>query len=109
LHWKEQVDESIRKGTEALMAVSRLTRPTFGMPHKYIQHPFVSVVIPTMEYSLVVWYNPVHLVPGSTRLCGTVGFARWVGKVQRIATSLITGGFKSTATDTLDYHAFLPP
>jgi ribonuclease HI len=109
LRWKEQADAAIATGTTTLLAVSRLTRPTFGMPHRHIRKLFRSVVILRMEYGLEVWYEPVR--PSNNSKCkeGSVGLACRLGKVQRLAGRLITGAFKTTATDTLDYHAFLPP
>ncbi|KAJ7625967.1 hypothetical protein FB45DRAFT_685877, partial [Roridomyces roridus] len=40
---------------------------------------------------------------------GSVGFANRLGKVQNIATCLITGAFKTTPIDTLNYMAHIPP
>ncbi|KLO09435.1 hypothetical protein SCHPADRAFT_794484, partial [Schizopora paradoxa] len=40
---------------------------------------------------------------------GSSGINRRIAGIQRQATKLITGGLRSTAQDTLDYHAFLPP
>ncbi|KAF8580754.1 hypothetical protein K439DRAFT_1261297, partial [Ramaria rubella] len=109
LRWKEHTDKAISKGTSTLLAVARLTRPTFGMPHHYICQLFVSVVVPKMEYGLMVWYKPIYTSLDAKRQSGSVGLANCVGKVQRIAACLVTGGFKSTATDALEYHTFLPP
>ncbi|KAK6969141.1 hypothetical protein R3P38DRAFT_2417709, partial [Favolaschia claudopus] len=37
LRWKEQVQRAVAKGTKAILAVSRLTRPSFGLPHRYVR------------------------------------------------------------------------
>jgi hypothetical protein len=74
--WKEQGDEAIKKETAALLAVSHLTRPTYGMLHRYIQQLFTSVVVPKMEYGLAVWYNLIHrqrcMVPQRSAPCNLV-------------------------------------
>ncbi|KAJ6513581.1 hypothetical protein C8R47DRAFT_962812, partial [Mycena vitilis] len=46
LRWKEQVQRAVAKGTKAIMAINRLTRPTFGLPHKFVRQLYRSVVIP---------------------------------------------------------------
>lgn len=109
LKWKEHVEAAIAKGTKAVLAVARLTRPTFGMPHRFVRQLFRSVVIPRMEYGMVAWYQPIRKEDGARRAKGSVGLARQLGKVQRIATRLITGALRTTATDVLDYLASIPP
>ncbi|KAK7015378.1 ribonuclease H-like domain-containing protein [Favolaschia claudopus] len=59
-----------------------------------------------MEYGLVVWYQPIR---GEERRRGSVGVARQLVCVQRQAVKLITGAFKTAATDVMEYHAFVPP
>ncbi|KAK7041244.1 hypothetical protein R3P38DRAFT_3390304 [Favolaschia claudopus] len=90
------------------MAVMRLTRPTCGMPHRYVRRLYISVVIPKMEYGLVVWYQPVRVREDGRRK-GSVGVAKRLERVQRMAVRLITGGFRTTATDTMEFHAFVAP
>lgn len=97
------------KGKAAVLAIARLTHPTFGMPHKYIRQLYTAVVAPKMEYGLQVWYEPIREIPDRKRLKGSVGVAKQLSKVQRLAAILTTGTFRSAASDTLDYHAFLPP
>ncbi|KAJ6630418.1 hypothetical protein B0H10DRAFT_1774916 [Mycena sp. CBHHK59/15] len=86
LRWKEQVQQAVAKGTKAIMAVNRLTRPTFGLPHQFVRQLYRSVIIPKMEYGLCVWYSPV--IPTARNAAR----ARWV---QNVACRLITGAFKT--------------
>ncbi|KAJ7625945.1 hypothetical protein FB45DRAFT_750266, partial [Roridomyces roridus] len=46
LRWHEHVESAIAKGTCAVLAIGRLTRTTFGLPHQYVRQLFRSVVIP---------------------------------------------------------------
>ncbi|KAF7372264.1 hypothetical protein MVEN_00086000 [Mycena venus] len=85
-----------------------IATPTFGLPHPYIRQLFLTIVVPRMEYALPVWYRPVTEREGVRRK-GTVWVARTLGKVQRQACKLITGALRTTATDTLDFHAHLLP
>ncbi|KAI0373576.1 hypothetical protein BV20DRAFT_930240, partial [Pilatotrama ljubarskyi] len=109
LRWHEQVEAAVAKGTAAVLAIGRLARPTFGLPHQYIRQLFRAVVCPKMEYGLVVWFTPVRRQPGSQRTLGSVGIARRIGRVQRLAGLLITGAFCSTSSVFLDYHSGLLP
>ena len=109
LRWHEHVEAAIAKGTAAVLAVGRLAKPTFGLPHQYARRLFKAVVCPRLEYGLPVWYTPVCRRDGSHRATGSVGIARRIGKVQRLAGLMITGAFKSTSNVFLDYHADLLP
>ncbi|KAJ3486250.1 hypothetical protein NLI96_g4374 [Meripilus lineatus] len=108
LRWKEQAERAISVGTKTMLAITRLSKSTFGLPHKYARQLYRTVVQPRMEYGLVVWYEPVRMGTGS-RKKGSVGMARRLGKVQSLAGRMITGAFRTTAIDVLDFHASLPP
>jgi len=92
-----------------VLAIARLSRPTVGMPRSMIRQLYRSVAVPRMEYGLIAWYEPIRSTEGSSRRRGSVGFATKLGKVQRLAATIITGALRTTATTVLDYHAHLPP
>jgi hypothetical protein len=95
-------------GTRAVLALSRISSPTFGLPHSYTCQLFQSIVVPQMEYALPLWYHLV-IERDSARRSGTVWIAKALGKVQRQACKLITGSLRTTATDTQNFHANLLP
>lgn len=99
LRWHEQVEAAVAKGTATMLAVSRLSRPTFGLPHKYLRQLYRSVVLPPVEYGLVVWYELIRVIHENGRHKGSVGFSKQLAKVQRLAGRVITGAFHTTVTD----------
>ncbi|KAF7366527.1 putative RNA-directed DNA polymerase from transposon X-element [Mycena sanguinolenta] len=108
LHFHNHVELAQRRGTKAVLALSRISSPTFGLPHAYTRQLFQTIVVPRMEYALPVWYRPVTDREGMRR-GGTVWVARALGKVQRQACKLITGSLRTTATDTQNFHANIAP
>ncbi|KAJ3474388.1 hypothetical protein NLI96_g12485 [Meripilus lineatus] len=109
LRWKEHAEDAISKGTKTMLAINRLSKTNFGLPHHLTRQLYTAVVLPKIEYGLPVWFEPIRKVDEGKRRKGSVGIAKRIGKVQRIATRIITGGLRTTATDVLDYHAALPP
>jgi ribonuclease HI len=108
LSFRNHVELAQRRGTKAVLALSRISSPTFGLPHSYTRQLFQTVVVPRMEYALPVWYRPV-MEREHARRGGTVWIAKVLGKVQRQACKLITGSLRTTATDTQNYHANIAP
>jgi hypothetical protein len=108
LNFKTHIEYATAKGARATFALSRLSNPTSGMPHKYIRRLFIGLVVPRMEYVLGVWYNPVRDGNGSHRI-GSVGTATTIGKSQRLACRIAVGGLCSTSTIALNLHANLLP
>jgi hypothetical protein len=63
-----------------------------------------------MTYAVDVWYTSIHDEDeDGGRAKGSLRFVRRLEKIQWIATLSITGAMRTTAMDTLDLHAFLPP
>lgn len=99
----------LARGEKLLLACNRLTRPTFGLPPKYMQRLYTAIVVPKVEYALPVWYFPPHRVPNRKQQVGSVHHLRLLSKIQRLASILISGGFRTTSTDVLELHANIAP
>ncbi|KAJ7142118.1 hypothetical protein C8R43DRAFT_892285, partial [Mycena crocata] len=46
LSFREHVELAQKRGTKAMLALSRISSPTFGLPHAYIRQLFQTVVVP---------------------------------------------------------------
>jgi hypothetical protein len=109
LRWHQHVQQAVWKAENLLLAVKRLTRPSFGLPQRHVRQLYISMVLPKLEYTLLVWYTPLHRNDRTGRHTGSVGHTKILEKIQRLGCLLITGAFRSTATDVLELHAMTPP
>ena len=67
------------------------------------------MVLPKLEYALPVWYTLMHEDSNTGRWTGSIGHTNIMDKIQRLGCKLITGAYRSTATDVLELHAWIPP
>ncbi|OAX32549.1 hypothetical protein K503DRAFT_659274, partial [Rhizopogon vinicolor AM-OR11-026] len=98
-------------GTGYTMACSRMTRPTKGIHGRLLKKLYEGVVVPKMLYAADIWCSTL-ISKGKGRKAGgrgARGFATKMARVQRMATTMITGGMRTTATDLLDAHANILP
>ena len=56
LRWHNHVQLVIGKGEALLHAANHLTRPSFGLPTYHMHHIYKVVVLPKVEYALLIWY-----------------------------------------------------
>ncbi|KAJ7149186.1 hypothetical protein C8R43DRAFT_874658, partial [Mycena crocata] len=56
LTFRNHVELAQSRGMKAMLALSRISTPTLGLPHSFIRQLFQTVVVPRMEYGLPVWY-----------------------------------------------------
>ncbi|KAG2143840.1 uncharacterized protein EDB93DRAFT_1088041, partial [Suillus bovinus] len=80
--------------------------PTRGIHGKLVKRLFESVIILKMLYAADVWCAGL-VEKGKGKTGGGGGDV--MARVQQMATLLVTGGLRSTATDTLDMHANILP
>jgi hypothetical protein len=111
LNFKEHTAHALAKGTKYTMACSRMIRPTKGIKSRLMKRLYEGVVIPKMLYVADIWCAGLVSRGASKKLNsrGVRGFTSQMARVQRMATLLITGGMRSSATDILDAHANILP
>ena len=107
LKFRDHAAYVIAKGTKYVLACGQMTRASKGVQGNVMKKLYESVAIPKMLYAIDVWGTELlHRGRGKREKgWGPRGFTKQIDKVQRMASLLITGGMRSTATDTLLAHA----
>ena len=109
LNWAQQLAHVRGKGSTWAAQIKRLTRPTWGLSPKGARKLYVSIALPRILYGIDVWCTPIHGRHSSGRRKGSVAFIKKLSSVQRAGALAITGGFRTSPSDTLDAHAALLP
>ena len=84
LHWHQHVNYATHKGESLLFVINRLTRPLFGLLAQYVHRLYLAVVVPKVEYTLPVWYMPLHCPSPTSHERGSAWHTRTIGKLQRL-------------------------
>ena len=89
----------IGNGEAHLHAANCLTRLSFGLPAHHMCCLYKAVVLPKVEYALLVQYVLIQPSTSGGRATGAVGHTHELEKVQQLACKMITGAFHMTASD----------
>ncbi|KAF5383009.1 hypothetical protein D9615_004880 [Tricholomella constricta] len=109
LRWKQHAKYALGKGTKYALMFKRITRPSTGIKPDFMEQLFTAVAVPKFTYAADVWYTPIRRKPRNKRDSGSVGPAKQLAKIQRLALIAITGSMRSAPTDALELHADLLP
>lgn len=109
LRWKAQAANAIAKGTAYVFQLRRLSTAAKGLPLHLMRQLYQAVAVPKMLYAADLWFTPSFREGSDILQRGSIGVAKRLTSVQRIAALAITGAMKSTATDLLEVHANLLP
>lgn len=109
LSWQIQIDYALNKGLKWVTLFKRMAATRHGIPPKMARRLYFSIAIPAMLYAADVFLVPLHQIAGKTRMQGSVGAIRKLGRVHRQALLMMTGAMKTTATDILEAHTNVPP
>ena len=69
----------------------------------------MSVVLPQILYGIDIWCTLLHGRNTRGRRKGSVNFIKKLAMVQQVGTLAITGGFRTSPTDSLDAHTGMLP
>ncbi|KAF5386185.1 hypothetical protein D9615_002532 [Tricholomella constricta] len=109
LRWKQHAKYALGKGTKYALMFKCITRPSTGIKPDFMEQLFTAVAVPKFTYAADVWYTPIRRKPRNKRDSGSVGPAKQLAKIQRLALIAITGSMRSAPTDALELHADLLP
>jgi hypothetical protein len=109
LNWAPQLAHIQGKGSKWASQIRRLARPTWGLTPKGAKKLFVSVALPRILYGIDIWCTPLHGKSARGGKKGSVNFVKKLTSLQRAGTLAITGGFRTSPTDSLDAHAAILP
>jgi ribonuclease HI len=109
LNWGPQLAQVRGKGSTWTTQIKRLTRPTWGLTPGGARKLYVSVTLPRILYGLDVWCTPLHRRNARGSRKGSVNTIKKLATVQRAGAIAVTGGLRTTPTDSLDAHAALLP
>ena len=104
LRFKAHLQQVVKKGTNAALAISSIAKCNWGTPYRYARQLFQAVVAPRMDYAAMIWHRP--RADGSTASSTQV---RRISTVQRIAMKAILGCYRTTPTAAMEIEAGLAP
>ena len=109
LRWKEQAERTVAKAMKWTLCTRRLARCVSGISARQMRQLYQAVAVPGFAYAADVWFDPVLRPEAGGKARGSVGTARRLTSVQRIATAAVTGALHTSATDVMEAHAYLLP
>ena len=99
LTWKLNVEERVRKATNALYACKGMLGKTWGLSPNLTHWVYTAVTRPILLYGILVWWTALRKQVYCKRL----------ESVQRLVELCITGALRSTPTGALDVILGLKP
>jgi ribonuclease HI len=109
LNWKEQRAYVIGKGAKWTTQISRVTRPSWGLTPGAARQIYQGVALPRILYGIEVWCTPTKQRPRGKVTQGSPAAIAKLATTQRSGALAITGGFRTSPSDSLDAHAALLP
>jgi len=108
LRWREQANYVLTKGTKYTLLMRHVSGNSWGTPMRLTRQLYQAVVVSRVTYAASVWLRPIYK-PGSDKpQHSSVGVAKRLARIQRMAAITILGAMKTSPANTLDLHAFLP-
>ena len=109
LNWGPQLAQVRGKGSKWASQIRRLARPSWGLTPKAAKKLYVSVALLRILYGIDIWCTLLHGKNARGGRKGSVNIVKKLTTVQRAGTLAITGGFRTSPTDSLDAHAGMLP
>jgi ribonuclease HI/exonuclease III len=108
LQWNAQIASVAAKGSSWTAQIRRLARPSWGLTPSSAKRLFIGVAIPRILYAFDVW-GLSQTVNRNRAAVGSAKAIRVLTNVQRAGAIAITGGLRTSPSDSLDATANLLP
>ena len=109
LNWKAQHAHAIEKGAKWAAQICRIARPSWGVTPKYARRLFISVALLRIMYGADLWCHPMQGERSGMKIRGSAKVQKQLVTLQRAGAIAITGGLRTSPTDSLDTTSFLLP
>ena len=109
LNWGPQLAQVRGKGSKWAAQIRRLARPSWGLTPKAAKKLYVSIALPRILYGIDIWCTLLHGKNARGGRKGSVNVIKKLMTVQCTGTLAITGGFRTSPTNSLDVHAGMLP
>jgi ribonuclease HI len=109
LGWKEQIAYAIGKGSKWAAQVRRVVRPSWGLTPRSARKLYMGVALPRIFYGVEIWCDPPRTQGQPNRDPATTGAIKKLATIQRQGALAITGGLRTSPTDSLNAHAAITP
>jgi len=109
LGWKAQQAHAVNKGSKWATQIRRIAKPTWGITPNYARRLYISVALPRILYAADVWCVVTRGEKVGANRLGPAKALDQIDTIQRAGALAITGGLRTSATDTLNAHANLLP
>jgi ribonuclease HI len=109
LKWNIQLVNMAEKGTKWLAQIKRAACPSWGITPKYARRLYISIALPKVLYAVDIWCTPMHGAMAGPRVKGSAAAVKTLTSVQRAGAIAITGGLRTSPTDTLNACAYTIP
>ena len=111
LSWAPQCANVIEKGSKWISQIKHIARPSWGITPSYARKLYIGTALPKVLYGVEVWHTPTpeKIRKRGGKLRGSVKVTTKLASVQRAGAIAVTGGLRTSPTDTLNALANLLP
>ena len=104
LNFKSHLQYISKKGTNAAMALSSITKINWGAQYTYARQLFKAVITTRTDYATSIWHQPK-----SDGELATIGQIQKLTTIQRLGMKAITGCYRTTPTAAMEIESDLQP
>ena len=109
LWWNTQAEQVVSKATKLTLASWHLARPAASISPWQMHQLYQAVAVPSFTYMADVWFMLICKELDAGKSSRSVGVARKLSTVQRMAMMAIMGALCTSASDVMEAHANLLP